>query len=218
MAELEGALLAGRPPRFVQLPTAAAAEGSASVARWVSLGAEQARRLGVEAVPVLVGDRVSADDEAMAARIDGAGLIYLSGGDPTYLADTLRGTRAWTAIARAWRDGAALAGCSAGAMALTSWVPDIRRPDAEPVEGLGVVPGMRVLPHFDRLRSWAPGMADAIAARVPDGVVLVGIDEETAIVSDGGSVEHWVVRGRQAAWVYFPDGPKAFGAGDEIVL
>src|SRR6059058_4954141 len=54
MAPVEAALLAGRPPRYVQLPTAAAEEGPGSVARWVALGAEQAQRLGVEAVPVMV--------------------------------------------------------------------------------------------------------------------------------------------------------------------
>ena len=63
MAPVEAALLAGRPARYVQLPTAAAEEGPGSVARWVALGAEQAQRLGVEAVPVMVLDRATADDE-----------------------------------------------------------------------------------------------------------------------------------------------------------
>ena len=58
MTALEGALLAGRPPRYVQVPTAAAREGEESLSRWVALGVAQADRLGVEAVPVVVRDQI----------------------------------------------------------------------------------------------------------------------------------------------------------------
>ena len=218
MLEVEAALLLGRPPRYVQLPTAAAEEGRASIDRWVSLGAEQAARLGVEAVPVLALDRETADDVTNAGRVAGAGLIYLSGGSPAYLAETLRGTRVWEAVLAEWRRGAALAGCSAGAVALTAWVPDLRRLDAAPREGLVVVPWLRVLPHFDRLDRWAPGMVDSVAAQVAPGLTLVGIDEETAIMSDGDDLRRWTVRGRQAAWVLTPEGRRPYRAGEELVV
>ena len=218
MAPVEAALLAGRPPRYVQLPTAAAEEGPGAVARWVALGAEQAQRLGVEAVPVMVLDRETANDDGMAQLVRGAGLVYLSGGSPGYLADTLRGTRVWAAIVEEWRGGAALAGCSAGAMALTGWVPDIRRPDAEPRPGLDVLPQLRVMPHFDRLVAWAPQMVESMASQAPPDVTLVGIDEETAIVSDGADLQRWVVHGRQAAWLLTAAGRTSYGAGQQIVV
>lgn len=218
MAGVEGALLEGRPPRYVQLPTAAGQEGPESVGRWVRLGADQARRLGVEAVPVPALDRASADDPAVADPIAGAGLVYLSGGSPAYLAETLRDTRVWAAVVSAWQAGAALAGCSAGAMALAAWMADIRAPGAQPRPGLGVVPGMLVIPHFDRFRRWMGGSPEATAARLPEGVVLVGIDEETAMVSDGHELRRWVVRGRRAVWLFGADGGSAHRAGEEIVL
>ncbi|MHB1595290.1 MAG: hypothetical protein ACYCO9_06080 [Streptosporangiaceae bacterium] len=93
MAEVERLLISGRPPRYVQLPTAAAPEGERSLRYWLDLGASQAARLGVEQVPVVVRDRQDADSPGLAGLISGAGLIYLSGGSPTYLAQTLRGTR-----------------------------------------------------------------------------------------------------------------------------
>lgn len=219
MVEVEGALLAGRPPRYVQLPTAAAPEGPESVAHWVGLGAAQAERLGVEAVAVMVDDRRSADDEALAARIPGAGLVYLSGGNPAYLADTLRGTRVWSAILEEWRRGAALAGCSAGAMALTSWVPDIFDPTSEGIDGLGVLAALRVIPHFDRLQAMVPELAATVAERTPAGTTLVGIDEETAIVSD--DLESWMVHGRQAAWVFAAGAagpPTPYRAGESFTV
>src|ERR1700733_15355305 len=57
MAEIEGGLIAGRPPRYVQLATAAALEGPRVTERWHRLGREQAARLGVEAVALPVLDR-----------------------------------------------------------------------------------------------------------------------------------------------------------------
>src|SRR5436190_15037701 len=125
LEHVERLLLEGRPPRFVQLATAAAPEGPASLARWHELGRASAERLGVQQVVVPVVDRVSADDPELAGLIDGAGLVYLSGGNPPFLAATLRDTLAWRAIEATWQGGAALAGCSAGAMALTAHVPDI---------------------------------------------------------------------------------------------
>jgi len=218
MAGVEAALLKGRPPRYVQLPTAAGREGAESVGRWVRLGTDQARRLGVEAVPVPALDRAAAEDPALAGLIEGAGLVYLSGGSPAYLAETLRDTTVWAAVVSAWRAGAALAGCSAGAMALAEWMADIRAPGSPPHPGLGVVPGVLVIPHFDRFRRWSGSAPEDAAARLPDGLVLVGIDEETAMVSDGLDLRRWVVEGRQAVWLFGPDGGRAHPAGAEIVL
>ena len=96
---LERALITGRPPRYAQLATAAAPEGPASLARWHALGADAARRLGVEQVVVPVGTRADANDRQNAQLVAGAGLIYLSGGSPGYLTETLRGTRVWASIA-----------------------------------------------------------------------------------------------------------------------
>lgn len=210
MLEVERALLAGRPGRYVQLPTAAMPEGPASVARWTALGQAQAARLGVEAVPLLVGDRSDADDPALAAQVAGAGLVYLSGGSPQHCAATLRGTLVWQAVDQAWRDGAALAGCSAGAMALTSWVPDLRRPGRPADPGLGLLPGLRVIPHFDRFAGWLPDLVTRYLARAPEDVAVVGVDEETALVWADG---RWTVSGRQSVWLLTKQGRTGFPAG-----
>src|SRR6478672_5906581 len=201
MAGVEGALIEGRPRRYLQIPTAAAPEGPDRLQYWLDLGAAQAERLGVQQVPVVVRDRDEAGSEDLAARIDGAGLVYLSGGNPQFLARTLRGTRVWAAIEAAWRSGAALAGCSAGAIALTDWVPAVRSPARAPEPGLGVLPWLRVLPHFDQMRSWAPDLAARAAAGAPPGTTVIGIDEDTAIVDLSGGGRNWQVHGRQQAWV-----------------
>jgi cyanophycinase len=196
------------------------------LARWHDLGARAAARIGVEQVVVPVGDRAGAMDEANAALIDGAGLVYLSGGNPAFLADTLRGSAVWTAILRAWHGGAALAGCSAGAMALSASLPDIRRPWRPALPGLGVVPMLEVLPHFDAFAARMPDLVLRRVAGAPPGVRLVGIDEDTALVAgldgwDGepagpGSV--WQVHGRQSAWLLDQDGRHQVPTGTNVVL
>ena len=93
------------------------------MAWWLDLARRHYEAMGVEAVPVPVLTRADADDPGLAGLIDGVGLVYLSGGDPHHLASTLRGSPVWDAVIAAWHGGAALAGCSAGAMALTSGAP-----------------------------------------------------------------------------------------------
>lgn len=217
MAGVESALIEGRPPRYVQIPTAAAPEGKRRLQYWIDLGVAQAERLGVEPVPVVVRDRDEAGSRDLAALIAGAGLIYLSGGSPLFLARTLRGTRVWAAIEAAWRAGAALAGCSAGAIALTDWVPAVRAPASEPEPGLGVLPHLRVLPHFDTMTSWAPDLVARAATGAPPETTVLGIDEDTAVVDLSGHGCQWQVHGRQQAWILDGDGPRRpFPAGDTV--
>jgi cyanophycinase-like exopeptidase len=215
MLDVEAELIAGRPPRYVQLPTAAGREGEARLRYWVELGRAQADRLGVTAVPLLVTSREQAADPQVVAQVADAGLIYLSGGDPGFLADTLRDTPLWAAIVAAWRGGAALAGCSAGAMAFASRVPSLRLPGAAPKVGLGLFPHVQVLPHFDRLLGRMPDLLTRPLLHSRDGVHLIGVDEDTALV---GGPEQFRVAGRASAWV-LGDGPRrGYPAGATLRL
>lgn len=215
MLEIERALIAGRPARFVQIPTAAAAEGEDRLGYWVDLGRQQAERLDVQAVPLVVIEREQADDPAIAAQVAGAGLIYLSGGNPGLLADILRDSALWHAIVAAWHDGAALAGCSAGAMAMADWVPNVRNPAGAGRPGLGLLPHIRVLPHFDRMLGWIPDLLTRPFLRTPAGVSLVGIDEETALV---GGPEEFSVEGRRSVWLLGEGRRRELTPGAEVRL
>jgi cyanophycinase-like exopeptidase len=214
MLEVEAGLIAGRAPRYVQIPTAASAEGEQRLAYWVELGKAQAARLGVEAVPLVVRTREDAADPDTVAQVAGAGLIYLSGGSPTLLARILRDTPLWSAIVAQWRGGAALAGCSAGAMAMAAHVPEMRRPTRPGEAGLDLLPHIRVIPHFDRMLGWMPDVLTRPFFRAED-VHIVGIDEDTAIV---GGPEDFTVQGRQSAWLLSGGKRRQFKAGDQLTL
>jgi cyanophycinase-like exopeptidase len=196
MLAIEAGLLEGRPPKYVQIPTAASAEGEERLQYWVDLGRAQADRLGVEAVPIVVTSRDEASDPAIVAQVAGAGLIYFSGGSPRLLASTLRDTPLLAAIVAQWQAGAALAGCSAGAMAMAHTVPDLRRTGS--TEGFDITPTLQVLPHFDKMIGWIPDFMTRPFMRPAPGVTLVGVDEETALV---GGPSEFEVQGRQSAWI-----------------
>lgn len=206
MHDVEAWLLAGRPAVYVQLATAAATEGSEVVQMWHRRGAEAAQRLGAEQIVIDVRTRQDALDEQWVDRIRGAGLIYLSGGKPSHLAGTLLDTPVWRAIHETWLGGASLAGCSAGAMALAAWVPEIRHPNHPGVPGLGVLPGVRVIPHFDRFSHWAP--SGALRWGVGSDDTVLGIDEDTALVGEQRPDGSWWFEpmGRQSAWIVAPHG------------
>lgn len=202
MQETEAWLLENRPPLYVQLATAAAPEGDHVLAKWHRLGAEAAERLGAQQVIVDVRSRADADDPAHAQAFEGAGLIYLSGGNPHFLARTLRGTAVWNSIWKAWRAGASLAGCSAGAMALCGYIPGFRHPREGGLEGLGLIPQLRVIPHFDKFAAHLPHLA--LKPLVTEGKVVVGIDEDTALIADpddaDGDIWNFRSRGVGSTW------------------
>ena len=208
MQPVEDWLLADGPRIYVQLATAAAPEGQGSLDHWHSLGRAAAERLDAEQVVVDVRNREDANDARWIPMIERAGLVYLSGGNPTFLANTLRGTLVWDAIVATWRSGAGLGGCSAGAMAMGGYVPNFRHPRSGGTDGLGVVPQARVLPHFDRYTRWMPDMA--LRPLVTEGAAVLGIDEETALVAQDPGVAHlpweWQVMGEQSAYLITAQG------------
>jgi cyanophycinase len=149
----------------------------------------------------------------MAARVDGASVVYLSGGNPAYLADTLAGTPLWAAIVRGLGRGMAYAGCSAGIACLGEVAPDSA---ADPAGGRVLRPGLRLFPkvvlgpHWDALDRFVPGLRAFIEASVPLEDTLLAVDERTAAVGGGSA---WSVLGagtvslrRDGAWQTFHAG------------
>ncbi len=195
MAATDAALLAGRQARVAVVPTAAGLESAERIRYWFDLAHAHYEAMGVEVVEVHAFDRAAADNPAQAALFDGVGLVYLSGGDPHHVTTTLAGTAVWRAIETAWRAGAALAGCSAGAMTLAGKVASIR--GRATIDGLGLVPGVCVLPHFDRLRVNYPDLAARVSVEL--GATVLGIDEDTALVSTGAG--GWRVEGKASVHV-----------------
>jgi cyanophycinase len=219
MDEIDRHLLAsqdtdGRMPRVVCLPTAAGKEGDRSISRWSEMGVEHFRRLGAEVTALRIIDRTSANDDRYTPLLENADLIYFSGGDPGYLYETLKDTRAWNAARRAWSRGAVYAGCSAGAMILGSRMPSFRLGGTQP--GYGLLPVEFIVPHFDAIPAiWKP-VVFALNKQLKDGQQMVGIDEDTALV--GSLHGEWKVMGKGYVQVFRRDQKNKYQAGEVVPL
>jgi cyanophycinase len=194
------------PLRVAVVPTAAA-RGRADLAGENGVRALERIALGLgvaveaEAVPVL--DARSAADPALAARLAGVALIHLPGGDPDLIPALYPGSVAWTAILAAHERGAVLAGASAGAMALAAvtWTP------RGIVAGLGLVPGLLVVPHADA-GAWGR-IVERYRDLRPAGLGVLGLAERTGVIGRPGSP--WEVAGEgEVRWL--PPGLDAPGA------
>jgi len=204
----------GNRPRVVCLPTAAGREGYESVSRWSRMGVEHFTRLNADVQAVHIIDRDSANDMRWDAVLENADLIYFSGGDPGYLLQTMKGSRAWKAAQKAWSRGAAFAGCSAGAMILGTRIPDIRKLGVASIAGFGIMPATFIVPHFDAIPAvWKPVIA-AIRSRLKPGEILLGIEEDTALVGKLG--EKWRVMGKSQVHVFSKKESMSFRVGEEV--
>ncbi len=212
MAATDAALLdlaeaAGFDRVVAVVPTAAAPDGDTVVRRWLELAHVHYAALDAEVVEVDVRDRHDAASLTHCASLELAGLVYLSGGKPDHLTDTLRDTPVLDIVVERWHEGMALAGCSAGAMSIASGWPPFLRPGGRWGTGLGLLPELGLLPHFDRFGRMRVGGADRIGAHAPDGWTVVGVDEDTALVHPGQEgAGGWRSEGSGGVWNLSRDG------------
>lgn len=217
MAALESSLLeAGGSSRYVQIPTAAGLEGNDRISYWENLGREQAERVGASQIYLPIYSRQDAMRTDLAQKVEGAGLIYFSGGNPHHLAESLRDTPVLNAIRAAWRGGASLAGCSAGAMAMGPDIPHFRKMKAEGELGFDVLPHIRTIPHYNKFFGWIPDAAAQKFLRAPEGVSVIGIDEITAITSD--DLLKWKVWGVGKAHLLNASNANSYSHDEEFVI
>ncbi|MBI3153060.1 MAG: Type 1 glutamine amidotransferase-like domain-containing protein [Chloroflexi bacterium] len=189
------------------LPTAAAPDNNHKRAgdngvRWFqSLGAKN-----VFTVDVI--DSKTANDNSLVASVRTSRLIYLLGGFPGFLGETLANSACWQAMQDAYQEGAVIAGSSAGAMVLCEHYYD---PDEkELLRGLNLVPNACVLPHHNKFgKSWAKQLAQLL----PDSILL-GIDESTGMMSDGDG--GWQVLGAGEVTLYWAEATVRYGRGERF--
>ncbi len=204
MEEVDRGLLAATRrtrPRVAVVPTASWPDGEAIFEGWLEQGRAHFEALGAEVEGVELQSREQAFDAAVVQAIGEADLVYLSGGKPDHLLDVLEGTPAGAALRSVHDRGGTVAGCSAGAMVLAARQPRVgrRRFFRIPTgwrEGLGLVEGVAVLPHYD---AFPEVLAAAVVLVAPRGTLVLGIDEETAAVCRGGT---WQVQGRGRVTVW----------------
>lgn len=175
------------------IPTAAAPDinhkrAGGNGVRWFN-------HLGAKDVDVVyIIDKSSANDSTLAASIRTSKLVYLLGGFPRYLGETLANSLAWQAALDAYQDGAVIAGSSAGAMVLCEHYYDPY--EKKLLQGLNLISRTCVLPHHNSAgKAWAKHLLESL----PDSV-LIGIDEGTGLINDLDG--KWTVYGAGQVTLY----------------
>ncbi len=218
----------GTAAKVVIMATAAGLEGTGSVSRWTSMGQQHFARLGVKAIPVEILSHPDAFLEDNLNLLKGADFYYFSGGNPSHLIETMQDTPAWDIISQQWQNGAVLAGCSAGAMALGINTVNIRAiasgGNSLWRDALGLLPHLVTMPHFDRIAGYVgQDTFNRILKSAPVGMTLLGVDEDTALVRippyNTTDTMHWQVMGRQTVSVFSADNDaKIYKSGQKLEL
>jgi len=175
------------------IPTAAAPDHNHK--RAGNNGVRWFRSLGTRNVFAAdVIDSLSADDSSLAASIRASRLIYLLGGFPRHLGETLANSVCWRAALDAYEQGAVIAGSSAGAMVLCGYYYDPN--EKKLLRGLNLIPNACVLPHHNNFgKSWAKQLIQLL----PD-ITLIGIDEQTGMINDING--QWQIYGAGVVTLY----------------
>ena len=175
------------------IPTAAAPDhnhkraGNNGIRWFKSLGATNV--FGVDVI-----NSISANDKSLAASIRNSKLIYLLGGFPRHLGETLANSLCWQAALDAYEKGAVIAGSSAGAMVLCEHYYDPN--ERKLLRGLNLIPNACVLPHHNRYgKAWAKQLKQVLPH-----AILLGVDERTGMVNDTDG--KWTVYGTGEVTVY----------------
>ncbi|MBW1841992.1 MAG: Type 1 glutamine amidotransferase-like domain-containing protein, partial [Deltaproteobacteria bacterium] len=154
------ALAGGEKAGIVIIPTAAAPDhnherAGSNALRWFGgLGAKN-----VLLLPII--DTASANDPEFSSQLNRADFIYMLGGFPGYLDNTLKESRCLAAIRGAYQRGAVLAGISAGAMVLCEQYFDPA--DSQLKNGFGFQKNVILIPHHDTFGSaWRDQYLDNI--------------------------------------------------------
>jgi cyanophycinase len=154
----------------------------------------------------------------VASALAGPDIIVLTGGVPGRLVRTLGASPVWERVLELWRNGTALSGSSAGAIGLFAWRLAFRAPrPLQVVPGLGPLRDYVCVPHFDRFVGSISVMQAWVRRRERGlrGLGILGLDEETALVTDG---DHYQVCGRGSVTVINEDGWHSSTAGTSVTL
>jgi len=206
--------------RVLILPTASAPEGDEVFEHWGGMGAAHYTALGLSPQVLPLKTRADADRAELVDAVADSRLIFFSGGNPGYLATTLRDTPFWEAVLDAIAHGTALGGCSAGATAVGTTAPDVTSAltsvdDVVWVPGLPLFTRAIVPTHFDAVDTFFPGLRQIIFDSRPADQILFGVDEDTAACGDGAE---WTVLGKRAITIVNADGtgPTEYMSGSSV--
>jgi cyanophycinase len=177
-----------KPQNIAILPTAAGVENDAS--KWLDMAKQHYAKYNLSVIPVPIYNKVQANEKRLTDQLKQADWIFLSGGNPNYLFETLKDSELWKIILKQVDDGALIAGSSAGAMIMGKFLlsPSLntffKSSSSLWQRAFGLV-DYTIIPHFDHFKK-QKGFMLKILRISPNKIrsSWMGIDENTAIILD----------------------------------
>ena len=181
-----------RGSEVLVVPTASAFEHPERV---VERAAKWFDTLGVKVRGLEVLNRRDADAEANLTAMRNAKFVYIADGSPLHLRSVLKGSALFDALVQAYEGGAVIAASGAGATVMCDPMVDPR--GGAYTVGLGIVQGLAVFPYHGTA---ADHLRERSIELLPEDAVLVGVDEQTALVRERAG--DWQVVGSGVVTVY----------------
>jgi len=165
----------GNPkPKIAIIPTAATFQNPQKAA---SNGIKYFKSLGANPVDLMILTKEEANDQSLNKKLEGTDVIYLTGGDPSYLYEVLQGSVFLNQMRILYEKGAIIAGSSAGAMVLGEFFGV-----TNPKRGLGFVPATLIVPHCEKFNLDALRQPHLVNEK---GIQVIGLDTATGVLNTG---------------------------------
>jgi cyanophycinase len=213
-------LAGGNDARIVTLPTAAADDGPGVPEQRAKIALDFLAGIGAQVEAAMVLDKASANAPQMVAKVANATWIHLQGGQPPILRSILEGSAVWETILERHQEGVLLVGSSAGAVILGEhafsprrpFPPDLKDVVFDPMPGFNLLPGVAVGPHFNAV---PPELMAQFDALMPSEATLVGVDEKTGLLGQGGQ---WEVIGAGRVTLIHDGTQRQYSSGELVPL
>jgi cyanophycinase len=174
------------PKSITILPTAAGKEKDYS--KWLDMAQKHYSQFPIDVITLPITNKIQANDPKQFSALDKADWIFFSGGDPNYLLEVLKDSKLWDLVIEKYQAGALLAGSSAGAMIMGTYVMSspimalIKPTEFNWSPSFGLVP-FTIFPHFDRFKKLST-IFNRLIKQSPEKIsnAWVGIDEDTALI------------------------------------
>ena len=190
-------------PNVISLPTAAGKESPSRIDYWSNLATEHFKKLNVEHKNIRALKHNDFFDDELIESVKAANFIYFSGGNPTYLYETIKNTPFMNEMLKIHDNGGILAGCSAGAMVMGEKM----------IKGYGfnLISNVIVIPHYgESFYSW---IANTVKVLNRGTYKLLCLEKDTYFTLDKNKIE---IIGSNNIHIIFKDKHHTYKNGDVL--
>ena len=189
------------PAKVLTFPTAAGKESASRIDYWCNLATDHFSKFDVEHKNIKALKHNDFFKEELLEEVKKANFIYFSGGNPTYLYETIKDTPFYKEIVNIHHNGGIIAGCSAGAMIMGEKM----------IKGYGfnLINNVIVIPHYgESFYSW---VTNTVKLLNRGNYKLLCLEKDTYFTLNNEEIE---IIGSNNVHVIFKDKHDTYKDGD----